>query len=232
MDFSTGISAVMGFFPGLIWLFFFLQEDARRPEPKRLIFSTFVLGGLVTFLVLPLQMITKHLLLAGGIMDVNPFHLFALAALEELLKFAVVFLWISHRREFDEPIDAMVYMVVAALGFATVENIATAIRATNGMELLAMRFIGATLLHSFASGIVGYYWARGIIKCKETLYVAGGLLIAFLFHTVFNYSMIIWGPGIKVTSLLMLLAFFVLKDFEMLKKPSVQENGGICPRPF
>ncbi len=223
---------MIGFFPGLIWLFFFLQEDARRPEPKRLIFSTFVFGGLVTFLVLPLQVITKYLLLAGGIMDANPFHLFALAALEELLKFVMVFLWISHRKEFDEPIDAMVYMVIVALGFATVENIATALRATNGVELIVLRFIGATLLHSLASGIVGYYWARGIIKCKEMKYIAGGLLIASLFHTAFNYLMIVWGPGIKVTGLLALLTLFVLKDFEILKKPNVQENGGKCPRPF
>ena len=232
MEFSTGLSVIMGFFPGLIWLFFFLQEDARNPEPKGLIFSTFVWGGLVTFLVLPLQIIAKHWLLAGGILDGNPFHLFALAALEEILKFMVVFLWISRRREFNEPIDAMVYMVIASLGFATVENIATAVRVSNGMELLTLRFIGANLLHSLASGIVGYYWARGIIKCKETQYIALGLALATVFHTIFNYLMISWGPGVKVTALLVLLAVFVLKDFEDLKRPEIFEGGGKCPRPF
>lgn len=232
MNFSSALSGVMGFFPGLIWLLFFLQEDARRPEPKQLIFSTFIWGGIVTFLVLPLQIIAKHWLLAGGIADVNPFHLFALAALEEILKFLVVFVWISRRRDFNEPIDAMIYMVVAALGFATVENIATAIRADNGIELLTLRFIGATFLHVLASGIVGYYWARGIIACKQMRYVALGLFLATIFHAIFNYLMIMSGPGIKVTGLLALFALFILKDFEDLKKPAVLENGGKCLRPF
>ena len=229
MTSSYLLYAVLGFFPGLAWLLFFLQEDARRAEPKGLIFSTFVWGGLVTFVVLPLQVVAKWALLAGGIANANPFHLFALAGLEELLKFGAVLWWISRRKEFDEPIDAMVYMVVAALGFASVENVATVLRATNGVELLTLRFIGATLLHSLASGIVGYYWARGILACNRKTWLAAGLFIATLFHTVFNYLMIIWGPSMRITALLILLAFVVLRDFEELKKPL---KGGVCERPF
>lgn len=232
MALDNALFGILGFFPGIIWLFFFLREDMRRPEPKRLIISTFFLGGLATFVVLPLQIFAKQVLLAGGVPDANPFHLFLLAAFEEVLKFAVVYCWVLRRKEFDEPIDAMIYMVVAALGFATVENIATAIRATNGIELLTLRFIGATLLHSLSSGIVGYYWARGIIACKQVKYVAAGLLLAIIFHTLFNYLMIVWGPGMRVTGLLVLLGFFVLYDFETLKKPGITESGGKCNRPF
>lgn len=222
---------MLGFLPGITWLFFFLQEDARRAEPKRLIISTFFWGGLVTFIVLPLQIAAKHFLLAGGIVDGNTFHILVLATLEELLKFTAVYWWIKDRKEFDEPIDAMVYMVVAALGFATVENIATVLRATQGAELLTLRFIGATLLHSLASGIVGYYWARGIVRCSVAKYVAFGLLVASVFHAIFNYLMILWGPSVRVTGLLILLAFVVLRDFEELKKPSATK-GGLCERPF
>lgn len=232
MTLTNAWLGILGFVPGIIWLFFFLQEDAHRPEPKRLIISTFFLGGLVTFLVLPLQILAKYALLAGGVSDVNLFYIFSLAALEELLKFAVVFFWVLRRKEFDEPIDAMVYMVVAALGFATIENIATALRATNGIELLTLRFIGATLLHSLSSGIVGYYWARGIIACKQAQYVALGLFFGIVFHTIFNYLMIVWGPGVRVTGLLILLGLFVLYDFERLKKPDITAGGGICKRPF
>lgn len=231
MDFSSALYGALGFLPGIIWLFFFLQEDSRRAEPKHLIISTFFWGGLVTFVVLPLQIAAKHLLLAGGIIDGNTFHIFALATLEEFLKFGAVYLWIRKRKEFDEPIDAMVYMVVAALGFATVENVATVLRATNGPELLTLRFMGATLLHSLSSGIVGYYWARGIVKCNTVKYVAFGILAASVFHTVFNYLMILWGPSVRVTGLLILLAFVVLRDFEELKKPSATK-GGLCERPF
>lgn len=232
MTFASLLYTLLGFFPGIIWLAFFLQEDARRPEPKRLIISTFMLGGIATFVVLPIQIITKRFLLAGGVGDINPTHLFLLAFIEEALKLLVVYLWIRRRKEFDEPIDAMVYMIIAALGFATVENIATAIRAANGIEVLALRFIGATLLHSLSSGIVGYYWARGIIACKEYTYLTGGLVAATIFHTIFNYYMIVWGPGIKITAVLVVIALIVLRDFEHLKNQNVAADGGKCARPF
>ncbi len=222
----------LGFLPGLAWLFFFLQEDTKRAEPKGLILSTFLFGGLVTFLVLPFQILGKSMLLAGGIASGNPFHLFILAGIEELFKWSVVYAWISRRKEFDEPIDAMVYMVIAALGFVSVENVATVLRASNGVSLLTLRFIGATLLHCLASGIVGYYWARGIIACRRAGYLAFGLVAATLFHTIFNYLMVIWGPGMRVTSLLVLLAFVILRDFEELKRPGVAAGGGKCERPF
>lgn len=224
MDFSYVLYGALGFVPGIIWLLFFLQEDSRRAEPKTLIVSTFLWGGVATFVVLPLQIAAKYFLLAGGIGGGTWLHVSALATVEEILKFAAVYFWISGRKEFDEPIDAMVYMVAAALGFATVENVATVLRATSAPELLTLRFIGATLLHALASGIVGYYWSRGIIKRKVFLYVVGGLFAASVFHSIFNYLMVAWGPSLRVTGLLILLAFTVLRDFEELKKPSAEKD--------
>ncbi len=224
MDFSYILYGSLGFLPGIFWLFFFLQEDSKRAEPKRLIASTFFWGGAATFVVLPLQIAAKYFLLAGGVMSGNVLHVFALAAVEEVLKFAAVYFWISGRKEFDEPIDAMVYMVVASLGFATVENVATVLRATSAPELLTLRFIGATLLHALASGLVGYYWSRGIVRHKVRTFVVYGILIASVFHTIFNYLMVAWGPSLRVTGLLILLAFAVLRDFEELKKPSIEEG--------
>lgn len=224
MDFSYALYGCLGFLPGIVWLLFFLQEDSKRAEPKRLIASTFLWGGAATFVVLPIQIAAKYFLLAGGVMDGNWMHVTALATIEEILKFAAVYFWISGRKEFDEPIDAMVYMVVGALGFATVENVATVLRATSAPELLTLRFIGATLLHSLASGLVGYYWSRGIIKRKILTYVVYGLLAASVFHSIFNYLMVAWGPSLRVTGLLILLAFAVLRDFEELKKPSLEEG--------
>jgi len=115
-------------------------------------------------------------------------------------------------------------MVAASLGFATVENVATVLRATSAPELLTLRFIGATLLHALASGIVGYYWSRGIVLKRVRAFVVYGILIASVFHTIFNYLMVAWGPSLRVTGLLILLAFAVLRDFEELKKPSVEEG--------
>jgi RsiW-degrading membrane proteinase PrsW (M82 family) len=112
----------------------------------------------------------------------------------------------------------MIYMITAALGFATMENIATALRVSNSFELLTLRFVGANLLHSLASGIVGYYWAKALIRNQFVKNIFIGVTLATIIHAVFNFLMLQWGPGARVSLFLVFLAFFVLKDFELLKR--------------
>jgi len=208
----------LGLLPSLAWLTFFLAEDRRRPEPKKLIFLAFAAGALSTLLVLQIQLLLqKTVNVWNGNMG-GPVMIFFLAAVEEMIKFAVVYWVVRKRREFDEPIDPMIYMVVAALGFAAVENIASVIRSVNGLELIVLRFIGATLLHGLSSGIIGYWWAKGLMqKGGPWPKIISGLLLATLVHAVFNYLIIKMGPGIFVTLFLIVIAFFILYDFERLK---------------
>ena len=223
MSTSTFILLLIGFIPSLVWLLFFLQEDSNHPEPKGLILSTFIWGGVITFYVFPLQLVAKSLMDFLNMGEFSFVTLTTLAGIEEIMKFLIVYVWISKRKDFDEPIDAMIYMIIAALGFATEENVATAIRASNSFELLTLRFIGANLLHSLASGFVGYCWAKAILK-KSSLkrYLAVGLVLATLVHGMFNYFIIIWGPGIRIASFLIFIAFLVLNDFELLKTRKVR----------
>jgi RsiW-degrading membrane proteinase PrsW (M82 family) len=216
------LSIVLGLLPAIVWLVFFLQEDRRRPEPRSLILSTFIWGGLVTFVVLQTQIFYSRLVLPLGIKNFSPISIFVLAGLEELLKFLVVFLWVGKRKDFDEPIDAMVYMIVASLGFATVENVASVSRSVIGFELVTLRFIGANLLHALSSGLVGYYWARGLMNNNVGRSIAIGLFLATAIHSAFNGLVLIFGPALYVTVFLVFVGFFILHDFEKLKTPARQ----------
>ena len=213
-------SVILGLLPAIIWMTFFLQEDKKRPEPKRLIISTFILGGVIAFVALQFQTVFSGLFTSLGVKAYSPFSIFWLAGIEEFFKFLVVFLWVSKRKDFDEPIDAMIYMIIAALGFATVENIASIGRATNGFELITLRFLGATFLHTLSSGLIGYYWALGLLKKAVTSFLAAGWFIATLLHSIFNALILIYGPVFQVTIFLVFIAFFVLNDFEKLKRKS------------
>lgn len=208
----------LGLLPSIAWLTFFLFEDRRRPEPKKLIFLAFAGGALSTLAVLQIQLLLQKLVNTWNSNLGSPTAIFWLAAVEEVIKFSVVY-WIVHkRREFDEPIDPMIYMVVAALGFAAVENVASVIKSVNGLELIILRFIGATLLHGLSSGLIGYWWAKGLMqKGSPWPKIISGLLIATLVHAVFNYLIIKMGPGIFVTLFLTVIAFLILYDFERLK---------------
>jgi RsiW-degrading membrane proteinase PrsW (M82 family) len=159
-----------------------------------------------------------------GIQELSLLSLFGLAVIEEVMKFTAAHFAINQSPEFDEPIDAMIYMIVAALGFATLENIG----AISGispqgtliptvLETISLRFVGATLLHALTAGIVGYYWARGIVEGKPKRFLVGGLIVAIVLHTTFNYLIITYGAAIYSVIFLIIVGFFVLNDFEELK---------------
>lgn len=220
---------LLGLLPSVAWLIFYLQEDRRHPEPIRLILYAFIVGGIVTFFVLVLQVFLRQTLTGIGIGSRHPFELILFSAIEEVMKFLAVYLFISRRRDFNEPMDAMIYMITVALGFAAVENIAslgqrhdsliTGIAGLASMEVLALRFFGATLLHSLTGAIIGYHWGHAISRGRDIgLGITFGVGIAVLLHAMFNYLILIEGPITWAFSFVIFIAFFVIADFERLKK--------------
>ncbi len=209
---------ILGLLPSFAWLVFYLKEDPH-PEPKKLIFETFLAGAASTFIVLGTQMAVNGWLTGLGIIQYGILSVFMLSAIEEIFKFFAARLVINkHPYDFDEPIDAMIYMIVAALGFAAVENIAAAAKSTELLfETTTLRFIGATLLHTLSSGLLGYYWAREIATRRKYLLYTGFALATAL-HTGFNYLILNYEPVVIPTTFLIVAAIFILYDFEKLKK--------------
>ncbi len=225
---SALVRIVLGLLPSLAWLFFYLEEDhPKHDEAKKLLFATFLLGGIATFLVLPVQLFLNRRLPGLGIYGNDFFSFFVLGGIEELFKFAVVFIFLRRQQNFTaEPIHVMIYMITAALGFAAVENVASAFRvggvyglSSAVFETVTLRFIGATLLHTLSSGLLGYYWAEALVRKRYFWFsIAGGLAASTLLHAVFNKLIISTGPATYAIVFLVFAAFFVLNDFEKLKQ--------------
>lgn len=219
------IAILVGLIPSFAWLIFYLHEDFRHPEPRSLVALTFFVGAVSAILVLPFQIVFNQWIqkLAIGQFDLRTF--LALAALEEIAKFFVVFLFIRKANAFTfEPIHPMIYMIVSALGFAALENIASLYNTHSEItrvffESTILRFVGATLLHTLASGIVGYYWGKAFSEHGHyTTFIVFGIAIATVVHALFNYLVIQTGPLTYPIAFLIFISLFVLHDFELLKK--------------
>ena len=111
-------SVIGGLAPALIWLFFWLREDREHPEPKLTLLLAFLAGMLAIPLALMLEWAWQEFLRNSVVLRDERFVLILLvgyAFIEEIVKFALVRSVIFWRMEFDEPVDAMVYLITAAL---------------------------------------------------------------------------------------------------------------------
>jgi len=154
------ISLASGVLPAILWLWFWLKEDKKHPEPKRKIIIAFLAGMVAVILVLPLEKAIYSFL--GP--TVTLVTILSWAGAEELLKFlGAYFSSFYKNRDYDEPIDSIIYLISSALGFSALENTLFLTNLVNSEQITQsimsgnMRFIGATLLHTVSSATIGFF---------------------------------------------------------------------------
>lgn len=217
------IAMLGGVLPALLWLTFWLLEDRCEPEPKLYLLMTFAAGAIVVFVALWVEQ--KAMLHFTGTT-----LLFVWAATEELLKFGAAYLVALRLRVFDEPIDAVVYMVTVALGFSAFENMLFLLTPLQNGDVLRtivtgdLRFIGATLLHILSSATIGIALALAYYKSAAVKRMAAlvGVVLAVTLHTLFNFFII--GSGGDATFWIFLFIWFgivvMLFMTEQIKQPA------------
>ncbi len=184
------ISLAGGIVPAIFWLWFWLKEDRLHPEPKSKITSVFLIGMMTVFIVLPIEKFIFNKFNS----EITFLTLLLWAATEEIWKYIAAYVGALKSRYMDEPLDAVIYLITAALGFSALENtlfISNIIdQGLFGQSLTLgnSRFIGATLLHVAASAVVGVaigltFWKSPKIK-RIAVYL--GITLAIALHTVFN----------------------------------------------
>lgn len=222
------IALLAGILPAIIWLFFWLQED-QHPEPKRLLLLTFISGMIAVPLVLPIEQVIKTYF---GFSQQLTFILWAWA--EESLKFIAAYVVAFKSRELDEPVDAVIYLLTAALGFVALENtffLLNPLSQGNILETVStgnMRFLGASLLHIISSTTIGTFIALSFYKKRaiKVSYLFIGLVLAVLLHSVFNLLIIeSTGSGIfPIFAGVWLAITVLLLLFEKVKKISPRKQ--------
>jgi RsiW-degrading membrane proteinase PrsW (M82 family) len=182
------IAFLGGMIPACVWLFFWLLEDRCEPEPKRYIFLCFLAGMLGVVVVLPLEQLADNYV-TGTML------LLVWGALEELVKFGAAYIVALRTAFFDEPLDAVIYLVTAALGFSALENTLFILGPLHEGDALRsiltadLRFMGATLLHSLASATIGIALALSFYKpaSMRRMVTLAGVVLAIALHTLFNF---------------------------------------------
>jgi len=202
---------LMGFAPGLFWLWYFRRKDDLEPEPRVLLLRVFGLGCVAALIVLLLRPYYEVILPASPrdlriILDA-----FVVTALfEELAKLVALLAGIYFHHELDEPLDGIIYGIAAALGFASVENVLYLI-VHDDPSLVVLRAFTATLGHVAFTGSIGFFF--GLAKFAEgsrrVWLIAIGLAIGVFFHGAYDVFLF-RGGGLQILSLVFVLPLILL----------------------
>jgi len=147
--------------PALLSVWLAVAADSR-PEPARLVLIALLLGAVsaaaagIVEVVLELSLPAPHSNLLAAI---NKGVLFA-AVPEEALKVSLIAAIALRSREFDEPMDGVVYGTAVGLGFAMLENVFYVLGDKNWQAVAAVRGVLSVPLHGAFGAIAGAYIAR------------------------------------------------------------------------
>jgi len=240
--FSYLVYLFFGVLPSFLWLCFYLKKD-KEAEPKLLLSKVFLYGGLITIPTIFIQEFVLNQIQTSYFSSPLSFlttTLLLMAFIEEVSKFLVVKSNILNNPEFNEPIDAMIYMITASLGFAAAENFLVLIFSANQglisnsfylvteeiiwgsiLQIALVRFVGATLLHALCGAIIGFFIGFSFFKKGKEKLVLPALFLATILHALYNFSIIKIKEGWSTLvpfSLLIILYLFVSFCFKKLKQ--------------
>jgi len=181
--------------PSLVWLGYFYSQDRHEVNPKPFVLGVFVLGALVSgpcadFLV---QRVTSaHAAAVPSLRPFSPERLVAAFAIvgiaQELSKYLVVRYTLYRSPAFDQPIDGILYMTAAGLGFATYENVQY-LEGLQGQVYLGTgvaAVVVTTLAHAAFAGVLGLALGRAKFQASSNNRRAGMLFVGLLGAAALN----------------------------------------------
>ena len=185
------MTLLLTFLPGLLILFYFVYSD-RFKEPKKIILITFILGMVVGYPAGYLNHYVTRFFSNGNIInDALVGGAFAGAIVEEILKFLILYFYIFKQKEFNEPMDAIVYGVIVSLGFAINENYDYVYRVADTMGVLPWdmalgRSYSAIPTHAVCGVIMGFYFGQNFFIEKGKSFSLA-LIIPIIIHGSYNF---------------------------------------------
>jgi RsiW-degrading membrane proteinase PrsW (M82 family) len=187
-----------------LWIFYFNKKD-KNPEPFLWLVFAFFLGIISAIISFYFQKNLAIFLIENW----SRYLIFAL--IEEFFKFFLIWLFIFPQKVIDEPIDAMIYMMFSALGFAFSENLFIALNKNTMYVIptLVYRFFGANFLHILASSLIGYGYAFSM-KTRRLFPLIASFTAGTFLHFLYNYIIISLTAGFILILPILWTSFLVV----------------------
>jgi len=191
--------------PGIALALIFYWFDRHDREPIGMLLKVFIFGAVYVF---PTILIENFLLLFnifGGVLGAA-YTAFIVAGLtEEYMKRKVVLKYVYFNPVFNEKLDGIVYCVMSALGFATLENIMYVVFTFSDVEAVGYyRAIISVPAHMLFAVTMGYYLSLAKFSStpeEHRHYFKKSLSVPAMMHGIFDF--------ILMANIPLLMVFFI-----------------------
>ena len=206
--------------PSILIILFFVYSDKFK-EPRGEIIKVFIYGILITIPAYFLNTYISDFFYNNTRVSEGLISSFLTAApVEEGLKLSVLYYFVYKMKDFNEPIDGIVYGVTVSLGFATLENLYYVYLLadyfeTTSMALAVIRSFSAVPAHAVFGVFMGYFFMKyAFIKKGDNLFFA--FVVPFVLHGCYN---LFTTSNFFVSLGLILISWIIaLRLFSRLKK--------------
>lgn len=175
--------------PSMAIAYWVYQQDTHEKEPKAMLLWAFLCGCASTIPAIIGQTFFKHLENHDNLLQTAIFAFGVVALTEELSKYLLLRRFIYPKKDFNEPIDGIVYGVMVGLGFATLENVLYVFNAGgDGLSTALGRAFTAVPAHAAFGVLMGAY--IGLAKFfpeKRAIYSFIGVGLAVFFHGAYDF---------------------------------------------
>ena len=214
--------------PSIVLVLYFIKSDKFK-EPNRIIIITFLFGILITIPAGYLNsLIDKNFATGERFNDALLSGFFGGGPVEELLKFSVLYFYILKEKAFNEPMDGLVYGILASLGFATLENLQYVFYFDSefwtAQEIAIFRSYSAIPMHGLCGAIMGFYFGQYAFSANKK-YLGLAIIVPIIFHGSYNFMCDYnWYYAVSIVAVGFIFALLLHRNLKLLQKEKKKEH--------
>ena len=185
------VGIVIAGIPAVLWLALFYRRDRLEPEPRGVVVTIAILGGLLAAaigrpLIDQVFVVDRWLSLDATVGLVG--SILIVGVIQETLKFLGLRFSIYRTSELDGPTDGVVYGTAIGLGYATVLNVAFVLESGGGdLALGTIRIALFALVHASLGGLIGYALGRQKVERRPVWWLAAAVFAAAVLDGAFLF---------------------------------------------
>ena len=197
--------------PSLILIYYFYNSDKYK-EPINTIVKITFYGVLICFPAIYGNQF------ASSIVGWETATFTGVPIVEEGLKFLIFYQFVCRSKDYDEPMDAIVYAVCISLGFATLENIMYVYNSgtSAAMYVAILRGLTAVPAHALFGLTMGLMFINYSFIKKNNY----NLLMCFIYPTMMHatYNFLVGHTNLFLVIIILIITWRIqLKKFRALK---------------